>query len=298
MSLVSIIIPTFNRKEKLHNAIESVLKQTYRSFELIVVDDGSTDGTVDFLNKEYQDQATIISILHQGVSTARNIGVSKSAGNLLAFLDSDDIWHSDKLKRQIEFHQQHPAFLISQTQEIWIRKGKRVNPRKKHQKPSGDIFLPSLLLCTVSPSSVLMTRDLFNQSGGFDESMPACEDYDLWLRITANHPVGLLNENLLTKYGGHSDQLSQEFPAMDRFRIYSLLKVFLSGSLTDVQKEAVEVAARNKLHVLVMGAEKRNQNVDSLKDMVNRVFSYSLTYNSFLKEGKKLLLDRTSFSTP
>jgi len=296
MILVSVIIPTFNRKEKVCSAIESVLNQTNRSFELVVVDDGSTDATAEFLTKEYQDQLTIVTTSRQGVSAARNIGVSMSTGDWIAFLDSDDIWHPDKLKRQIEFHQQQPAILISQTQEIWIRKGKRVNPRKKHQKPDGDIFLPSLLLCTISPSSVIMTRELFNQFGGFDVNMPACEDYDLWLRITAKHSIGLLNENLLTKYGGHSDQLSQEFPAMDRFRIYSLLKVFLSGELTEAQKKAVEITAREKLKVLMIGAEKRHQDVEPLKDIVNKVFSHSLTYNCFLEEGRKRLLRHTSFS--
>jgi len=86
----------------------------------------------------------------------------------------------------------------------------------------------------------MLTRRLFEETGGFDEAMPACEDYDLWLRITPNHQVRLIDKKLLTRYGGHEDQLSERFPAMDRFRIYSLLKIYGLGILNDTQKNPGE----------------------------------------------------------
>ena len=131
-----------------------------------------------------------------GVSAARNLGVRQSRGRLIAFLDSDDLWQPDKLKIQVRFMENSPEVQICQTDEVWIRHGVRVNPRIKHRKPSGDIFERSLDLCLVSPSAVMMTRELFDRSGGFDESLPVCEDYDLWLRIARDYPVPLIEQPL------------------------------------------------------------------------------------------------------
>lgn len=198
---VSVVIPTFNRASLVLEAVESVFRQTFKDYELIVVDDGSTDGTQEIL-RPYETRLGYLFQENRGVSAARNAGIERARGRWVAFLDSDDLWLSEKLEKQMTFLARHPDALIVQTGEVWIRKGQKVNPRKKHQKFSGDIFAPSLKLCLVSPSAVVIRKDLFEEVGLFDETMPACEDYDLWLRIAARRPVFFVGRTPGDQTGG------------------------------------------------------------------------------------------------
>lgn len=223
MSLVSVIIPTFNRAHTLGRAIESVLASDYPHFELIVVDDGSSDGTQELLaGYASAGKLKVITRENGGVSAARNSGVRASSGEWIAFLDSDDEWFSHKLRTQLEFAHQHPRYELIHSQEIWIRNGVRVNPRAHHQKLGGDVFKECVQQCFISPSTALLKRSLFEELGGFDERFVVCEDYDLWLRISATRPVGLVEAQLIRKYGGHADQLSTQFFAMDLWRLRAL----------------------------------------------------------------------------
>ena len=289
MIQVSVIIPTYNRAAVLPRAIDSVLAQKGVDLELIVVDDGSTDDT-ERLIREAQDsglgtrkneepnesKGTRCESLffrtekNRGPSAARNLGIKEAKGQWIAFLDSDDEWKPGKLKTQLKFFEGNPApgptgrsarrdYLICQTEEIWIRNGKRVNPMKKHKKYGGWIFEKCLPLCVVSPSAVMMHRKLFDEVGLFDESLPACEDYDLWLRIAAKYPIGLIETPYIMKYGGHADQRSREFPAMDRFRIQSLAKILASGILTPEQAAAARHMLEEKAKIYIAGALKRGK---------------------------------------
>jgi glycosyltransferase involved in cell wall biosynthesis len=254
---VSVIIPTHNRAWAIREAIDSVLAQDYADFELLVVDDGSTDDTSRIL-LEYGDRITVIRQPNQGVSAARNRGIRAASGKLIAFLDSDDRWLPEKLTRQVEFFKSHPEARICQTEEIWIRNGVRVNPKNRHKKPSGNIFEPSLHLCLVSPSAVMMNREMFDRVGLFDETLPACEDYDLWLRIACRYPVYLIDAQLIIKTGGHSDQLSR-MPALDQYRIQSLLNLMESGMLSNDQVTATTAVLKQKCHIFAIGCMKRNR---------------------------------------
>jgi len=254
---VSVVIPSFDRWPLLAEAIDSVLAQSYRDFELIVVDDGSTDATARELPK-MASRLRFLSTPRKGVAAARNLGVSLARGHYVAFLDSDDLWLSRKLEKQTQFMHQHPEFHICQTDEIWIRNGLRVNPRTTHQKPSGDIFSRSLGLCLVSPSAVMMTKALFEKTGGFDEAFPVCEDYDLWLRISAQHQVPLIPDRLTIKRAGHADQLSRSVWGMDRYRILALQKV-LSSNLDRRQEAAALKMLRQKVAIVAGGARKRGR---------------------------------------
>jgi len=291
MPTVSVIIPTYNRAESVFAAVASVLDQTFRDFEVIVVDDGSTDGTAEQLEKSFGEKIRVIRRQNGGVSTARNAGAAVAGGGYLAFLDSDDLWHPEKLEVQVDFHQKNPGFLISQTEEHWIRRGRRVNPRDRHKKPAGYIFPQSLQLCTVSPSSVLLDKRLFEQAGGFDERLRACEDYDLWLRLTPEYPVALVERKLLTKHGGHPDQLSQRYPAMDRFRLYSLGKLLLSGQLNEIQAELVRTAIGVKLQVLILGARKRGRRTNELEALIEMLLGYRIDRGGFIIQATQQLLD-------
>lgn len=258
LPLVSVIIPTYNRIPLLLEAVDSVLKQTFVDFELIVVDDGSSDGTEKALNS-YRDRLVYHFQNNQGVSAARNQGIQMTRGKWIALLDSDDLWLPEKLETQIRFLSQNPEALICQTEEVWIRNGRRLNPLKKHQKVSGDIFVSSLRLCLVSPSAVIIKKDLFERVGCFDEELPACEDYDLWLRISAQFPVYLIDQPLVVKRGGHPDQLSRSIPSLDRFRIQALIKILNSGQLTDSQYNLAYKELETKCRIYGQGCLKRGR---------------------------------------
>ena len=253
--LVSVIIPSYDRWPMLGESVDSVLVQTAREYELIVVDDGSTDETPRRL-RDYGARLTMLSQSRRGVAAARNLGARQASGQYLAFLDSDDLWHPLKLERQLAFMESNLEVEICQTDEIWVRNGVRVNPRHKHRKPSGDIFRASLALCLVSPSAVMMRRDLFERVGGFDESLPVCEDYDLWLRIAKDTEVPLIPETLVTKRGGHADQLSRSTWGFDRFRVHSIANLLETGLDGEKAGWALEVMAK-KVTILTQGFRKR-----------------------------------------
>jgi glycosyltransferase involved in cell wall biosynthesis len=255
--LVSVIIPTYNRGWIIQEAIDSVLDQDFSDYELIVVDDGSRDNTLEIL----ENYGNAIAILHQpnqGVSAARNSGITAASGRLIAFLDSDDLWLPQKLSTQVKFFAENPDALIDQTQEIWIRNGRRVNPKKRHHKFSGMIFERSLALCLVSPSAVMIEKRLFDIVGVFDEQLPACEDYDLWLRISCRYPVHLTDSPLVIKRGGHADQLSKA-AGLDKYRIQSLVKIIKSGLLLPHQYQAAITTLQAKCRVYAGGCRRRGR---------------------------------------
>ncbi len=253
--LVSVIIPTFNRAGWLAESIGSVLSQTYPHIELIVVDDGSTDHTQDVV-QGFGEALTYMHHDNRGVSASRNRGVVASRGTLIAFLDSDDVWQPGKVAAQVALLQQQPDIEVCYTDEIWIRHGVRVNPKQIHQKHTGWLFEPSLPRCIISPSSIMLRRELWNRLGGFDERLPACEDYDLWLRMTVQVPVTLIPEPLIVKRGGHADQLSRSTPLLDQYRITALDKL-LRTALTMPQRRAVLSVLIRKCDIVAQGAGKR-----------------------------------------
>jgi glycosyltransferase involved in cell wall biosynthesis len=258
---ISVILPAHNRAWSLRAAIESVLEQDYPAFELIVVDDGSTDETPELL-AEFGHRLRGVRQPHRGVSAARNRGIREARGALVAFLDSDDRWLPGKLAAQAAFFADHPDALICQTEERWIRRGVRVNPRRRHRKRSGMIFIPSLELCLVSPSAVMVRRDLFDRVGGFDERLPACEDYDLWLRVTRTHPVHLLETPYIVKHGGHEDQLSR-MPGLDRFRVRAIRKLLDAGGLSPDQERAARRVLAEKCRIYAAGCQKRGRRAEA-----------------------------------
>jgi len=256
--LLSVIIPSYNRSSLLHRALQSVYRQTYTDFEVIVVDDGSTDDTAKLIASFYP-QCLYISQPNKGVSAARNAGIARASGEWIAFLDSDDEWLPTKLEIQVQAATNHPKVRIIHTDEIWIRNGKRVNPKQKHQKHGGWIFEYCLPLCAISPSSVMIHRRVLQTVGLFDESLPACEDYELWLRICSIYPVFYIAKALVMKYGGHQDQLSAKYWGMDRFRIKALNRIIRSQSLNQQDENSARLMLIKKIQIYIQGAQKRQK---------------------------------------
>jgi glycosyltransferase involved in cell wall biosynthesis len=258
----SVIIPTYNRAALLPRAMSSVLGQNYQKFDLWIVDDGSSDDTPEIV-REFQSRESgrihYVRTDNRGVSAARNLGAQLSGGQWLAFLDSDDEWLPAKLEKQRQFIQENPEIKIVHGEELWIRRGKRVNAKKIHQKSGGRIFQRCLKLCLLSPSAVILRRDLYQELGGFDENFPVCEDYDLWLKITARHQVGFILDPIIVKYGGHVDQLSAKFKAMDYWRVKAMHALFKEGPpITDEEKKALVEEIQTKSEILLKGYGKHN----------------------------------------
>ncbi len=255
---ISVIIPTYNRRPVLGRAIDSVLNQSKPADEIIIIDDGSTDDTDIFIKESYPH----VSYLYQkntGISSARNLGIRTAKGEWIAFLDSDDEWLPQKLEKQLDALNKQSLYKICHTNEIWIRHGRRVNQGKKHEKFGGEIFEKCLPLCVMSPSSVIIHRSVFDSFGLFDESLPVCEDYDLWLRISAFLPVLYLSEAQIIKYGGHSDQLSHKYWGIDRFRIQALEKIINMSDLSRKKKQSAIQMLLKKINIYLLGANKREK---------------------------------------
>ena len=255
---VSVIIPTYNRKSLLKRALHSVNTQTFVPQEIIVVDDGSSDGTKGWVLEKFPYVRYIYQD-NSGVSSARNVGIKEAKGSWIAFLDSDDEWMSNKLEQQKRAINSFQQAWLCHTNEIWIRNGVRVNQMKKHQKYGGNVFENCLDICRISPSSALIKKEVFEMVGLFDESLKVCEDYDLWLRITAVLPVIFLDEQLIIKYGGHADQLSRIDNGIEQYRIKSLEKILRSKSLSADQSKSAKLHLLKKLKVFSNGLEKRNK---------------------------------------
>lgn len=261
---ISVIIPSFNRSERLEKAINSVLQQSHECMELIVVDDGSTDGTAQLVEQISNTDPRVRYFYqdNQGVSAARNFGLSKVKGDWIAFLDSDDEWLPEKLSQQVQLLKQSDL-LICHTEEIWVRNGVRVNQMKKHQKQGGDVFEKSLAMCAMSPSSIMIHKSVFDDVGVFDESFIVCEDYDLWLRIAAKYEVAYVEEPMIIKYGGHEDQLSSRYFGMDQYRIRAIEKLLtdMPNTLPQEKRQLALDTLVKKLSILEKGARK-HENVE------------------------------------
>lgn len=274
MPAIAVIIPSFNRKNTIKRAIDSVLSQTLAAAEIIVVDDGSTDGTADRLRQDYPG-LILLTQENKGVSAARNAGIKQASSEWIALLDSDDEWHPEKLSRQMLHLHAHPGYLLVHTNETWIRNGRRIGQMKKHKKYGGHIFRHCLPRCVISPSSVLIHATVFEYVGRFDESLPVCEDYDMWLRICARYPVLFVDENLLTKYGGHADQLSRKLWGMDRFRIQALAGILNAEVLANENRAAAIAMLNKKISIYLHGAEKHG-NTEAVSAMAPLLSKYKV----------------------
>ena len=286
MSTVSVVIPTFNREGFIEQCVVSALQQSKKPDEVIVVDDGSSDKTWDVLrtlgfsdSKEERNSLRYIFQRNKGVSAARNLGIKAAKFRYIAFLDSDDLWLEKKLEKQISsLESQSIRYRLSHTNEIWVRNGVRVNAHLKHEKNGGDIFIQCLKLCCISPSSSLVHRSVFDDFGFFDENLPACEDYDFWLRFCAFEDVHFVNEHLLIKNGGHDQQLSKKHWGMDRFRVTALENLLKNQSLSEFKRKETIKELIFKLQVLIDGGRKRKKDafvkkLDKKKTMLEAILS-------------------------
>ncbi len=261
MPAVGVVVPVRDRAGMVVEAIASVLAQTRRDFALVIVDDGSRDGSAAAAEDALAGAPVGSRVIRQapeGVAAARNAGVAALDCRWVAFLDSDDLWLPRKLAAQLDWVEAHPTHRIVQTGERWLDHGRHRNPRAWHRKEE-QIFPRCLERCLVSPSAVMIRRDRYEELGGFDRSFPVCEDYELWLRVAVHEPVGLVPETLVVKRGGHADQLSRSTWGLDRWRVAALAKLLATTALADGERTSVVAMLRAKCDVLANGAARRGR---------------------------------------
>jgi glycosyltransferase involved in cell wall biosynthesis len=268
---ISVVIPSYNRRHSLESALRSVFEQTSPVDEVILVDDGSTDDSAAMTERLFPD-TRVVRQSNLGGSAARNCGIRAARHDWIALLDSDDRWLAHKIETIREAALQHPDHVLYHSDEIWMRRGVRVNPMQKHRKSGGWIFKQCLPLCAISPSASVLRRSTLQALGLFDESLPACEDYDLWLRLCHRYPVHFIEQALIVKYGGHEDQLSRKYPAMDRFRVRALHRLLETESLSAEYFEAARATLRDKLEILRKGARKHGNHslLDEIEPLQQR----------------------------
>ena len=259
---ISVVIPTYNRIALVERAIDSVLRQSIKPFDIIVVDDGSDDGTSEMIQKKYRS-INLVQQQNSGVSAARNNGIKHAKGDWIALLDSDDEWTEKKLENQVNRLIKNPDYHFCHTNEIWIRNGVRVNQKKRHQKYGGYIFDKCLDICRISPSSTLFKKNILEHVGWFDTQLPVCEDYDLWLRITADYKILFVDELLIIKYGGHTDQLSQSVEGIELFRIKSLENLLANTELSPQKRNLAITMIIKKLNIYLNGLVKRKKQTET-----------------------------------
>jgi glycosyltransferase involved in cell wall biosynthesis len=254
---VSVIIPTYNRLPLLKQALASVKAQDYQNYELIVVDDGSTDGTGEWLSA--QDVHRIF-LKHTGFpGLVRNRGAEAAGGKYLCFLDSDDVWLPEKLSCQMDYFKRNPKIVLCHTREIWRRNRRTISQKGRTHKREGYIFTDALNKCIIGPSTVMIDRGVFFQIGAFRENLEVAEDYELWLRLTAQHEIGYIDRPLVEKRAGHGDQLSEKYGHIELFRIWALLCNITGGSFTPEQLRLACRELELKCRIYAMGCKKREK---------------------------------------
>jgi len=238
--------------------LDSVQNQTHSSDEILVVDDGSDQAVSDSLRNSFPS-VQFLRQENKGVASARNLGIKQSTGDWIALLDSDDEWEPTKLEKQMAFTEKFPELRAIHTGERWIRNGNEVTPPAYLDKSSDLLWERSLRHCLICPSSVLIHRSVFETVGLFDEKLTVCEDYDFWLRLLLEQEIGLVDEKLVIKHGGHDDQLSTTIWGMDRFRVRASQKILSSPLLSKDRRIKVIEVLHEKCGILAQGAEKRGK---------------------------------------
>ncbi len=203
--LISVILPTYNREKKITASIQSILEQTYKNIELIIVDDCSKDQSIEVIQEITDSRIRLIrNEKNEGPAKSRNIGVSYAKSEVIAFNDSDDIWHKDKLVKQMSYWREHPdKIMLYSRYNNYMGREVGVIPAYYYEKSKleGDIFYSLLEGNKVGTPTILMKKKVFEDLKGFDTNLKALEDWDLAIRVAHKGEIGFIEESLVNAYG-------------------------------------------------------------------------------------------------
>ena len=287
MPNVSVVIPAYNAKGFIADAVRSVVDQTYRDFEVIVVDDGSTDGTVTEL-AAFGDRVRVHQQANQGVAAARNAGAAMARGGWIAFLDADDLWLPHKLERQLAAGAAPMTF--TDRLNIGARGDLPEVQSEVTRMHGGDVF--TLLLGEgnfITNTSVMMRRALFETMGGFYTGLNGTEDWDLWIRIAERHEIGFVDEPLV-RYRFHPGGLSRNFAKMGRERLQVIAR-----ALDLPRGRALDWRARRRIwaetwRTNAYEAGRAGARTQALRDYARAAAAWPLELQPF-KEALKVCLN-------
>lgn len=247
MKTVSVIIPVYNRTFSVRDAIESVLIQSVKPSEIIVIDDGSSFDMALYL-KSYMQHIHLIKLNeNKGVSFARNTGIRAASGEYIAFLDSDDLFLPKKLEYQINYMVENDLY-ISHTDEFWYRKDRWVNQGKSNKRYGGYIFDKILDKCRISPSSLIVHKSVFDEAGYFNENLRVCEDYEISLRFALKYKIGYLEKKLIIKRAVEKNSLSAGIKHIEYIRYEILEKLY---------RENANILDKNTKIILINELERK-----------------------------------------
>jgi glycosyltransferase involved in cell wall biosynthesis len=256
--LVSTVIPTFDRRYDVVIAVGTALAQTYGAQEIIVVDDGSTDGTAERLREAYGDAVTILHTGHLGVSAARNHGIAAAAGQYIALLDSDDVWAPEKLARQVSYLEARPTFGMVVTDVVQMDSGRNaydVLRRRDAIPEDGEVFRNVLRQPALAPSSAMFRRRVVEEVGAFDTTLPTAEDIDFHLRVAQRFPIGVIAEPLTSCMRGNGGLSSEPRTYADYMFVMERFLLDHRHEISAGERRAALRAAalRNMRGMLAMG---------------------------------------------
>lgn len=260
MPLVSVVIPTYNSAAFLPQSIESVLQQTYDNFEVIVIDDGSTDNTEAVL-ADYKDKIRYIKKNNGGPSGARNLGIAEAKGEFIAFQDSDDLWLPEKLQLQMEYLTTHPEIAVLYTDLIQFNQQGVVSAGLEERYgslPSGYIFEELLVNHAITLSTIIVRRSCIDEIGVFDESLIGAEDYNFYLRLARKFQFDFLNQALVHKRL-HTNNLSDDLDQMCEDEVKNLDKIALMFPDARIPKRKLAARIYTRFGKYYFGQKRFNQ---------------------------------------
>jgi glycosyltransferase involved in cell wall biosynthesis len=242
---VSVVIPTYNCVQFVTEAIDSVLNQTFKDFEILVVDDGSKDETREVLTEKYGTSIQYLYKENGGVSSARNFGIEKAKGKYIAFLDADDVWMPEKLEKQASALEGNPE--IKACYSSFFLCDEKLNPGKINLSERKANALTDLLLIgnvVATPSTVIAEKGLFQQVGGFDHELSQCADWEMWIRLATKTEFIYINEPLL-RYRQHDSNMSKNAALLEKDSVLLIEKGFALPNLPiDLKEKKNEALAR------------------------------------------------------
>jgi glycosyltransferase involved in cell wall biosynthesis len=274
MPTVSIIVPTYNSSAYIYETIDSLLAQTFKDYEIIIVDDGSTDDTQEKL-KIYGDKIKYIYQSNQGPSVARNNGITLAVGKYIAFLDSDDLWLSEKLELQVNFMENNPDYGLVSCDALAFKDNQIIVQSMSKERPlkSGWVLEDLLKENFLNTNNVLIRRDVFNTLGMFDINIVFSEDYEMWLRIAEKYMIGYV-DLILTKYRLHSTNRSEVNKEKQYESHSKIVQKYIERNRSDI----------NKRNVLSYMHYKRAYNYFYEESYLksSKYFGLSIIYNPFV----------------
>jgi glycosyltransferase involved in cell wall biosynthesis len=285
MPLISVIIPVYNGEKTIRETIESVLNQSFSDFELIVINDGSQDSTLDVLGSIQDPRLKVFSYPNSGVSASRNRGFSHTVGEFIAFLDADDLWTPDKLEAQLKALQENPDAAVAYSWTDFIDETGQFLGHGSHRTVNGDVYAELLLFDFLdNGSNPLIRRQALTEVGNFDKEVAGAEDWDMWFRLAAHyHFVAVPSPQIL--YRVYTTSMSSNTSKMEAASLRVLERAYKQApkSLQVFKKQSFAYLYKYLIFKSLQGSPRRQRSREAIKILWNYIRKEPSLYRIHLK---------------